>query len=109
METKPKEIQMKKAISLVLLGAIVIMATGCTGPFTLTQKLHKLQTSPESKWADEGLFLVIYFIPIIAGVTVLADMFVFNTIDFWTGENPMDSVNNQNGDELCLRSVAEQM
>ncbi|MDK2858301.1 MAG: hypothetical protein PWQ29_211 [Verrucomicrobiota bacterium] len=36
---------------------------------------------------------------------MLADGLIFNSVEFWTGENPMDRVAaTQHGDELCLLS-----
>ena len=99
---------MKKAMSLMLLGAIVIMATGCTGPFALTKKVHKWQTSFDSKWADEGMFLVCAILPDYV-FSSLGDAVIFNSLDFWGEENPVASTDTLRGNELCLISVAEQM
>jgi len=99
---------MKKAISLMLIGAVIIMATGCTGPFTLTKKVHKWQTGFDSKWADEGMFLVCALLPVYFFST-LGDAFIFNTLDFWGEQNPVASTDAPRGNELCLISVAEQM
>jgi len=97
---------MKKSI-LVLL-TLSILLTGCTGPFALTKTLHKWQTDvSENQWIEEVTFLGCAIF--LYGPTLLVDSLFLNSVEFWTGDNPMDSVNNQNGNEMCLRSVAAQL
>jgi len=40
-------------------------------------------------WADELIFLGMTIIPVY-GVASLVDIVVLNTIDYWSGENPID-------------------
>lgn len=97
---------MKKFLLALL--TLSILLTGCTGPFVLTKKLHTWQTGFDDKWVDEVAFLGCVILPAY-GLCMLGDALIFNSVEFWTGDNPMDSVNNQTGNEMCLRSVAEQM
>ncbi|MGE4488563.1 MAG: DUF3332 family protein [Kiritimatiellales bacterium] len=97
---------MKKIVPALLIASILL--TGCTGPFALTKKLHAWQTSFEDKWVDEVAFLGCIILPVY-GLATLADGLIFNSVEFWTGENPMDSAAAPQGNEMCLRSVAEQM
>jgi len=99
---------MKKFIPALLIASILL--TGCTGPFVLTKKVHKWQTGFDDKWVDEVAFLGcnIPFFPVY-GFAMLGDALIFNSVEFWTGDNPMDSVNNQTGNEMCLRNVAAQL
>ena len=39
-----------------------------------------------SKWANEAIFLGLNIIPVY-GFAYLADIVVFNSIEFWTGES----------------------
>jgi hypothetical protein len=72
------------------LGAVAgtLLLSSCTGSFQLTQKLHTWQTSFDDKWVDELAFLGCYLLPVY-GVTTLVDAIVFNSIEFWKGENPL--------------------
>lgn len=88
--------------------ALTVLLTGCTGPFTLTKKVHSWQTSFDDQWVDEIAFLGCVIFPVY-GLSTLGDALIFNSVEFWTGENPMDTVEQQDGNEMCLRSVAEQM
>ncbi|HHO75900.1 MAG TPA: DUF3332 family protein [Deltaproteobacteria bacterium] len=75
------------AVCLVMLSFFV---TGCTGSFALTKKVHEFHRSQENKWVDEGIFLVcaVFYIYSIA---TLADAVIINSIEFWTGDNPIAS------------------
>ena len=97
---------MKK--TLICAAALSILLTGCTGPFVLTKKVHKWQTGFEDKWVDEVAFLGCVILPVY-GLSTLADGLIFNSVEFWTGENPMSTVEAPAGNEMCLRTVAEQM
>ncbi len=77
---------MKKSILVVLI--LCFAATGCTGSFNLTKKVYNLHRSQDDKWKDEFVFLVVAILPIY-GISTLADALVFNSIEFWTGENPV--------------------
>ena len=63
--------------------------TGCTGSFNLTKKVYNMHRSQSDKWADEIGFLVCVLVPVY-GVATFADAIVFNSIEFWTGKNPIE-------------------
>lgn len=79
---------MKRVLCGALAG-IMILSVGCTGPFALTKKVHEWQTSPEEKWVDEAAFVGCVILPVY-GIATLADAVIFNSVEFWTGDNPMD-------------------
>ena len=97
---------MKK--SLLALLTLSILLTGCTGPFVLTGNLKKWQTSFDDQWVDEVAFLGCVILPVY-GLAMLGDALIFNSVEFWTGDNPMDTVAAPQGNEMCLRSVAAQL
>jgi hypothetical protein len=69
--------------------ALALVTSGCYGPFYLTRKVHQWNGEvSENKWVVEAVFLVCYVIPVY-GIASLADGVIFNSIEFWTGENPM--------------------
>jgi len=78
-----------RSIAVFLL-AFVVCTAGCTGPFLLTRKAFDFQTGFDSKWMDELAFLSFVILPVYS-ITTLADALVFNAIEFWTGNNPLDS------------------
>ena len=79
---------MKKLISVLMVGCI-LFSVSCTGPFKLTKRVHKWQTSFENKWVDEVAFLGCVILPVYS-LSTLGDAIIFNSIEFWTGDNPMD-------------------
>ena len=98
---------MRKIIPALLIGSILL--TGCTGPFQLTKNLHKWQTTvSDDQWAQEVVFLGCVILPVY-GLATLGDALIFNSIEFWGGENPIQNASAPVGNEMCLRSVAEQM
>ncbi len=65
----------------------VVLCSGCLGPGHATARLHKFNRGFENKWAQEGMFLVTlpgYF------VFSMGDNFIFNSVQWWTGDNPID-------------------
>lgn len=85
---KPKRrVQLKKVITLLLL-LTVTTSIGCTGSFNLTKKVYDAHRSQSDKWADELFFLGCVILPVY-GIATFADAVVFNSIEFWTGDNPV--------------------
>jgi hypothetical protein len=79
---------MKKfMIALVLLSFVSV---GCTGSFMLTKKVYNWHRGMGDKWADEFGFLVCALLPIY-GISTFADAVIFNSIEFWSGNNPVTS------------------
>jgi len=78
---------MKKTIAVILI--VAFFTTGCTGSFNLTRKVYNFHRSQADKWSDELCFLVVALIPVY-GFATLADAIVFNSIEFWTGKNPVE-------------------
>lgn len=82
---------MKKALRtaacLVLLCFAFSTMEGCYGSFTLTKKWHRWNGSLGNKWVGEIVYLLtIWNIYPICG---FVDFLLLNTIEFWTGSNPM--------------------
>lgn len=68
---------------------ITFFTTGCTGSFNLTRKVYNFHRSQADKWSDELCFLLVTLIPVYS-IATFADAIVFNSIEFWTGKNPVD-------------------
>ena len=97
---------MKKIVASVVVFAF--LAAGCTGSFSLTKKVYNFHRSQPDKWSDELCFLLVALIPVYS-LSTFADAIVFNSIEFWTGKNPVDSASAepqnrvvQNGNEKVL-------
>lgn len=81
---------MLKSLRVLLTLALVVSVTaGCYGPFNLTKKLHKWNGEvSQNKWAVEGTFLGLAILPAYF-VATIGDAVIFNSIEFWTGNNPI--------------------
>jgi len=74
---------------LLVLGLAPLALTGCFGSFAAWHKVKDFnEEASENKWMQELLFLVLFFIPVY-GIAMLLDVLIINSIEFWTGENPM--------------------
>ncbi|MCM8812542.1 MAG: DUF3332 domain-containing protein [Candidatus Omnitrophica bacterium] len=77
---------MKKIAAAVLVLGIAV--AGCTGSFQLTKKVYDFHRGQNDKWMDELIFLGAVILPVYSLAT-LGDAILFNSIEFWTGENPL--------------------
>ena len=68
----------------------MLFAGGCYGPFNLTRRLYKWNGEIDGKWEKEFIFLVLAALPIYS-LAGLGDAVVFNSMEFWTGKNPVDA------------------
>lgn len=67
-----------------------MLCTSCIGTFTLTHKLLGWNQNIGDKIVNEIVFLACNVVPVYP-IAMLADAVVLNTIEFWTGSNPMAS------------------
>ena len=76
-----------RALAAVL--CLAILGGGCYGPFNLTKRVHNWNGEvSENEWAQEGMFLLLVIVPVY-GIAMLGDAIIFNSIEFWGGENPI--------------------
>lgn len=97
---------MRKGLLAMVLVAFVV--TGCTGSFNLTRKVYNFHRSQSDKWADELCFLLVAITPIY-GLATFADAIVFNSIEFWTGENPVTMSQNQDIKTKIVRQGEDEL
>jgi hypothetical protein len=68
-----------------------LLAASCFGPFHAVRRVHAWNADvSDNKWGQELVFLVISIIPVY-GIAALGDVLIFNSIEFWGGENPVDA------------------
>lgn len=87
--------KLKLSIAIILIACYSLVQTGCIGSFSLTNKVLDFNREIGSKFANEAVFLAFLIIPVYS-VTTLVDALVLNTIEFWTGDNPVAHVNDNN-------------
>ena len=75
----------------IVAGAVIVTMTGCYGSFNAVRGVHKYNGEvSDNKFAQEAVFLILNIIPVY-GVAALLDALIFNTIEFWSGENPIQT------------------
>ncbi len=76
--------------ALALVVFLPMTTVGCFGKFQLTRNLYGFnQDIDEDKWMRWFTFLVLSIIPIYAA-SVLIDVVLANSIEFWSDDNPID-------------------
>lgn len=74
------------AVALLLCGSI--LTTSCIGSFSLTNKLLSWNKTVGNKFVNELVFFAFWILPVYE-VSALADILVLNSIEFWSGSNPV--------------------
>ncbi|NBD07744.1 DUF3332 domain-containing protein [Corallococcus sp. Z5C101001] len=76
-------------------GVLMMHATGCFGSFTLTQKIWQFNKGVSgNKFVQWLVFLVFVIVPVYE-IGTLVDALVINSIEFWSGNNPVGSVQGE--------------
>ncbi len=80
-----KKRTLKFTIGAMLCGSVLF--TSCIGSFGLTGKLYSWNKK-QTKWVDELIFLALCIVPVYE-VSLFIDAIILNSIEFWTGSNPV--------------------
>lgn len=71
----------------VAAAVLTVSLTGCIGQMATSGLVMKLNLSAvDNRYARAGLYVLM---SPVYGFAATADLFVFNTIEFWTGTNPI--------------------
>ena len=94
--------KIRKLLSRFVTGVVVIcfmaVSTACYGPFNLTRNVYhwnsgiKGSGEVSEKWMKEFVFFGMIIIPVYM-FSALLDAFIFNSIQFWSGDNPIKASN----------------
>ena len=93
---------MKKVILSIALASTLFLSS-CLGSFALTQKCYNWNQSIGDKWINELVFIGLNIIPVY-DICLFVDAVVLNSIEFWTGSNPValntEVIDTDNGQYL---------
>jgi hypothetical protein len=73
---------------LVSMSLAMLTLQGCYGKMALTKKVYAVNGEVNDKFVRSLVTWVFIIVPVY-GVSALADLVLFNTIEFWTGKNPV--------------------
>ncbi|MBD5371211.1 MAG: DUF3332 domain-containing protein [Bacteroides sp.] len=80
----------KRYLTPAIIGVVLasMTMTSCIGSFRLTHSVLKWNQQVGSKVINEIVFFAFWVLPVYE-VTSLADLLVINSIEFWSGRNPL--------------------
>lgn len=80
----------KKSVTLLVAATLAssVLFSSCIGSFGLTNKLLSWNNSINSKFVNELVFIAFCIVPVYE-ISALADLIVLNSIEFWSGSNPV--------------------
>jgi hypothetical protein len=93
-----KKFYLTVAVVLTLIGSMTL--SSCVGSFALTNKVLSWNNQVGNKFVNELVFFAFWILPVYE-VTSIADLLVINSIEFWSGNNPMTAstkaIDTENG------------
>lgn len=80
---------MKRFIVFMMMAAALAPSLGgCFGKFAVTRKVYELNASVHDRYLRNVVTWAFIFFPVY-WVSGVLDLFIFNTIEFWSGRNPV--------------------
>ncbi len=76
------------SVALICTLGVSLLSTSCIGSFALTNKLMDWNRGVGNKFVNELIFFAFWVVPVYE-VSALADILVINSIEFWSGSNPV--------------------
>lgn len=77
------------SVAAIALAGILLFSS-CIGSFNLSKKVLAWNQTIDSKFVNELVFVALWIVPVYE-VCMLADILVINSIEFWSGENPVEA------------------
>ena len=98
----------RRSVAIAVLIGFLPLTSACFGGFNLTRKVYKFNRSVSpDKWIRWLMFLALTIVPIYEFATLI-DLLFANSVEFWTGSNPItaklepQSVVGPNGEVASL-------
>jgi hypothetical protein len=89
MENSMRHTSFRRAVLMTITAGALITSSGCFGAFNVTRKVYGFnKTVSTNKFARELVFLAFNIVPVY-GVAGFADAVIVNSVEFWTGKNPV--------------------
>jgi len=94
----------RRAVAVSVTLSFLTVTSACYGPFNLTRNVYhwnsgiKGSGEVNDKWMKEFVFFGMIVIPVYM-FSALLDAFVFNAIQFWSGNNPIKVTGGENDGE----------
>jgi hypothetical protein len=83
---------MQKKLKFIALFTASIISfgifSGCYGGYVAFKKVHQWNGTLGSKWVKSIVHILLWVVPVYP-VCLAVDFFILNTLEFWTGSNPL--------------------
>ena len=92
--------------------SFLTVTTACYGPFNLTKNVYhwnsgiKGSGEVNDKWMKEIVFFGMIVVPVYM-FSALLDAFIFNSIQFWSGDNPVKASDLDNDGQTKVARLGE--
>ncbi|MBD5355482.1 MAG: DUF3332 domain-containing protein [Bacteroides sp.] len=77
-------------VAAIISIAAMLPMQSCIGNFNLTRKVLAWNNQVGNKFVNEIVFFAFWILPVYE-VTSVADLLVLNSIEFWSGNNPLQA------------------
>jgi hypothetical protein len=92
-----------RLLAVLCMAVLSLHVSGCFGKFSLTRAMWDFNKNISgNKFIQWAVFLVMVIVPVYA-VGTLVDALIINSIEFWTGSNPISSTGTPDGDTRVVR------
>ncbi len=79
-----------KKLALACVLALGLLLPGCLGPNNLQNSLQNWNADvTDQDWLAETIYIGLHILPVYP-IAYLGDVVVVNTIDYWSGANPIN-------------------
>lgn len=75
-------------IAACTVAASSMLLSSCIGSFSLSNKVLAWNQTIDNKFVNEVVFVALWIVPVYE-ISLIADVLVINSIEFWSGENPV--------------------
>ncbi len=91
---------MRTLLATTLL-SVMLFSAGCIGPMNSISRLKTWNREIENRWTGQGAYVLLR-LPYggVYGLVFLSDVLLWNSIEFWGGENPIDPVSPERRQRL---------
>lgn len=97
---------MKRILIALFSAFVMLVTTNCYGGFVATRKIYNWNGGLGNKWVNTIVMWVMIIIPVYE-IAAFVDFIVLNTLEFWTGSNPLAMKDGQSETQIVKRDGKE--
>ncbi|MEM6729997.1 MAG: DUF3332 family protein [Myxococcota bacterium] len=79
---------LNRALLVVCLTFTAATSAGCLGQYALFNKVQDWNATIGDKWVNSVVHFAFWIVPVYP-ITLLGDLLIINTVEFWSGSNPV--------------------